>query len=72
MPAYVIVFRESPVHDPAVIAEYSRRNRENAGEFGKYGFVPLVAYGRMEALEGAAPDGIVLVQFPTMEDARAW
>lgn len=72
MTAYVIVFRESPVHDPEAIAEYSRRNRENAAEFGKFGFVPLVAYGRMEALEGEAPDGIVLVQFPTMAEARAW
>jgi len=72
MTAYVIVFRETPVHNPEAVAEYSRRNRENAAEFGKHGFVPLVAYGRMEALEGEAPDGIVLVKFPTMDDARAW
>ena len=33
---------------------------------------PLIAYGATEALEGDAPDGVVLVQFPTVEDAKAW
>ena len=33
---------------------------------------PLSVYAAIEALEGDAPDGMVLLQFPTIEDARAW
>lgn len=73
MSAYIIVYRETPVRDAIAIAEYSRRNRENAAEFQtKFSSKPLVVYGRSEALEGANPDGIVLLQFPTFEDAKAW
>jgi len=73
MPAYIIVYRESPVRDQAAIEEYSRRNRENAPAFQEqFGIRPLVVYGSSEGLEGANPDGIVVLQFPTMEDARAW
>jgi uncharacterized protein (DUF1330 family) len=33
---------------------------------------PLVVYGKMEVLEGQAPDGIVMLQFPSVVAARAW
>jgi len=33
---------------------------------------PLVLYGAMESLEGEAPDGVVILQFPTVEDAKTW
>ena len=33
---------------------------------------PLALYGAQQALEGAPPDGVVLLQFPTVEDARTW
>jgi uncharacterized protein (DUF1330 family) len=73
MPAYIIVYRETPVRNEAAIAEYSRRNRENAADFqARFGTRPLVVYGRSEAPEGANPDGVVLLQFPTIEDAKAW
>ncbi|MEJ6009337.1 DUF1330 domain-containing protein [Novosphingobium aquae] len=73
MSAYIIVYRESPVRDEAAIAEYSRRNQANAAAWREdTGIQPLVAYGGIEALEGDAPDGIVLLRFPTMEQARAW
>jgi uncharacterized protein (DUF1330 family) len=26
----------------------------------------------METLEGESPDGVVVLQFPTVEDAKAW
>ncbi|MBB2803149.1 uncharacterized protein (DUF1330 family) [Xanthomonas arboricola] len=32
----------------------------------------LAAYGRLEVLEGDAPEGLVLFSFPTVEDATAW
>ncbi len=32
----------------------------------------LAAYGEQETLEGEAPEGVVIVEFPTKEAARAW
>jgi uncharacterized protein (DUF1330 family) len=73
MTAYLIVYRESPVRDEAAITEYSRRNMENATEYqAQFGTKPLVVYGRSEALEGPAPDGIVMLEFPTLEAAKGW
>jgi uncharacterized protein (DUF1330 family) len=73
MPAYLIVYRESPVRDQAAIKEYSRRNQENATQSqNQFGVRPLVVYGRSEGLEGANPDGIVVLEFPTYEDAKGW
>jgi uncharacterized protein (DUF1330 family) len=69
MPVYMIFTRESPVRDAAEMAEYSRKNRQNSGDFK---MTPLAVYGAIEAIEGPAPDGIVLLQFPTVEDAKAW
>lgn len=71
--AYIIVYRESPVTDSQAIQEYSRRNRENVAAFqGGYGVQPLVTYGAIEALEGDAPDGVVVLRFPDMKAARGW
>ena len=32
----------------------------------------LAAYGPQQTLEGEAPEGVVIVEFPTTEAARAW
>lgn len=69
MPAYMIFLREAPVRDPAEMAEYSRLNRQNIGAFP---ITPLSIYGAVEAVEGEAPDGIVILQFPSIEDAKVW
>ena len=69
MPAYMILTREEPLRDAEAMAEYQRRNRESAG---KHTLKPLVVYGKIEALEGEAPDGVVVLQFPTVADAKAW
>jgi uncharacterized protein (DUF1330 family) len=69
MPAYIIVFREEPLRDPAEMAEYQRKTREMKIEIKPK---PLVVYGAMEALEGDKPDGVVMLEFPTVEDAKAW
>lgn len=70
MPAYMIFMREEPVRDPEAMAEYQRMNRENTDGGPKP--KPLVVYGAMEAVEGKAPDGMILLEFPTVEDAKAW
>jgi uncharacterized protein (DUF1330 family) len=69
MAAYVIFIREEPYHDLEAIAEYTRLAIVGlAGSNAN----PLVSNGKIEPFEGEAPDGVVMVSFPTMEDARAW
>lgn len=70
MPAYLIVYREGPVREPAEMDEYHRQTRQMTG--GDHKLTPLVAYGAVEALEGVAPEAVIMLQFPTLEDAKAW
>lgn len=70
MPAYLIVFREGPLRDPAEMDEYHRQTRQMNG--AEFKLTPLVAYGAVHPLEGAAADAVVMLQFPTVEDAKAW
>ena len=73
MHAYVIVNRESPVTDPAALAEYSASNQAHAAEWREaFGIEPLAVYGATLAPEGGAPDGVVLLRFPSMAAAKAW
>jgi uncharacterized protein (DUF1330 family) len=69
MAVFMLFIREQPVRDPAELAIYSRMNREAAADPK---LKPMVVYGAIEAVEGEAPDGMVMLQFPTVEDARAW
>jgi len=69
MPAYIIVLREEAIGDAEAFAAYQSKTRELRGDFQ---ITPRVVYGKTEALEGDAPDGIVVLEFPTMEQARAW
>jgi uncharacterized protein (DUF1330 family) len=69
MVAYVILIREKPPHDPAEMEAYGRKVAETPPPAT---LKPLVLYGAMEALEGALPDGAVVLEFPTVEDARNW
>lgn len=72
MTAYAIFIRNVPPHDPVGFATYQKMNSGHVTAFLAHGIKPLVVYGAIEALEGTAPDGIVVLQFPTMADARAW
>jgi len=69
MPAYVIILREEPIQDPAAMAEYQRLISEGPPPSN---LKPLVLYGAQFPLLGTAPDGVVVLEFPTVEDARAW
>ena len=69
MPAYMIAIRRGPVRDTAAMDEYQRRTR--AMPPGAR-LVPRVIYGNILALEGAAPDGMVIIEFPTLAEAEAW
>jgi len=69
MPAYVLIFREGRIQDAAAYDEYRRLNKENPAPVrGR----PRVVYGAIHQLEGQAPDGVVVMEFDDVEQARAW
>jgi uncharacterized protein (DUF1330 family) len=73
MPAYMIFTREGPVRDADAMQTYSAANQVNGASYvERYKLKPLVAYGALETLEGTEADGVVLLEFPTADDARAW
>lgn len=69
MPAYMIFIRETPVQDEAALAEYRRMTRAIVGEFP---VKPLAIRDGIEGLEGTTPAGVVMLELPSVEDARAW
>jgi uncharacterized protein (DUF1330 family) len=69
VPAYMIFLREGAVRDAEALAAYRNSNRDAPRDPN---LKPLVVYGALEALEGEAPDGVVVLQFPSVEDAKAW
>jgi uncharacterized protein (DUF1330 family) len=72
MTAYIVFLREMPPHDPEGLKIYQAINREHVPVYQAHGIKPLSVYGNAEALEGTAPDGTVILAFPTMADAKAW
>jgi uncharacterized protein (DUF1330 family) len=68
MTAYIVFTRER-LRDPEEFATYgAKAGATLAGHDAK----PLVFYGKTEVLEGAPIEGAVIVEFPTMAEARAW
>lgn len=68
MTAYVVFIKEK-THDQRELDIYSGKAR---GLLADLPVTVLSAYGRLEAFEGEAPEGVVLVSFPTFEQATAW
>jgi len=64
-----VIFYVGSITDPAALERYKRAALPTLREAG--GKV-TIAYGRHEVLEGAPLAGIVMVEFPTYEAARAW
>jgi uncharacterized protein (DUF1330 family) len=69
MPAYLIVYRESAVRDPEAMQQYHQQAREMGGGFQ---LTPRVVEGAVIGLEGEPPEGVIMLEFPTVEDAQAW
>jgi uncharacterized protein (DUF1330 family) len=68
MAAY-IVFTKEREHDAAAMKTYAgMAGGSMAGHAGK----PLAYYGAIETLEGPEATGSVIIEFPTVEEARAW
>lgn len=67
-PAYFII--DVKINDPEGIKPYQAKVAET---YAPYGGKPIVAGGKVEVLEGRAPHSIVvMLQFPSIEQARAW
>jgi uncharacterized protein (DUF1330 family) len=67
MAAYVIFLRESPIHTPAEMEKYMSGDTPIDPKMKV-----LAVYGPQTPLEGQAPDGVAMLEFPTVEDAKAW
>ena len=68
MSAY-LVFTRLKTLDPAELAIYQQ---EVLPTLGTYNLKTLVAYGKQETLEGPAVEGLVIAEFPSATDAKAW
>ncbi len=68
MTAYAVFIKEK-THDQAELDTYTKM--VGASMAGR-AMTPLAAYGKQEVLEGTPMEGIVILAFPTMEDAKAW
>jgi uncharacterized protein (DUF1330 family) len=69
MATYMLFIREGEIVDAAAMARYQASNRSAPPNPD---LKPLIVYGKQEALEGKAPDGMVLIEFPNAEAAKAW
>ncbi len=68
MTAYVILIREK-LRDEDAMARYAAAAGSARGD---HKITPLAFYGKHEVTEGAAADGVVILAFPTMAEAKAW
>ncbi len=68
MTAYVVFTREKTINAEE-LQTYGAMARES---FASHPMTPLVRYGNFEMLEGDPIEGVAIVSFPTVEEARAW
>ncbi|MDR3616760.1 MAG: DUF1330 domain-containing protein [Candidatus Obscuribacterales bacterium] len=69
MSAYFVFIREKTL-DQAELEIY--RQKVAATFAGYTGKLLTTSYGRYEVLEGAATEGVIIAEFATMDEARAW
>lgn len=68
MPAYAVFIREETLDQAELDAYTPKAGASLAGHELKV----LAAYGRQQVLEGPPVEGLVIVEFPSLEAARAW
>jgi uncharacterized protein (DUF1330 family) len=68
VPAYIIFTREKTLDQSELEAYWSQAPATLAGHPIKI----LAAYGRHVTLEGPEVEGVVVAEFPSLEEARAW
>lgn len=69
MPAYMIVIREDAISDSDAYSQYQQLTRQMQSPIK---LTPKVIYGEIEALEGEAPDGVVMLEFASLQEAHDW
>lgn len=68
MAAYVVFTREKMRNSD----EYERYREKSRAVNAAHPLKPLALYGKYECLEGPAIEGAVILEFPSMEAARAY
>ena len=68
MPAYIVFIREKTLDQSELEAYGAKAPATLDGHPIKV----LAAYGRHMTLEGPDVEGVVVAEFPTVEEARAW
>ena len=68
MSAYVVFIRESTI-DEQEMKTYSELANPT---LSRYSGRPLAFYGALEVLEGPGFEGAVVLEFPSLHEARAW
>lgn len=69
MAAYMMFIREGAVVDEEAMKAYQAGSRSGPPTPGVR---PLVVYGELEAVEGKPADGVVILEFPDVDAAKAW
>ena len=68
MAAYIVFIRES-THNAAELETYSQ---EVGATLAGHPITVLAAYGHHEVLEGPDVEGVVIMEFPSFDEAKAW
>jgi uncharacterized protein (DUF1330 family) len=68
MAAYIVFTREC-TRDAAELATYSQKVGDT---LTGHPVTVLAAYGRREVLEGPDVEGVVILEFPSFDEAKAW
>ena len=68
MPAYVVFMREQTLNQTELEAYWEKVTATLQGR----PFKVLAAYGKHLTLEGPDVEGVVIAEFPTLEEARDW
>jgi uncharacterized protein (DUF1330 family) len=68
MAAYIVFTRES-TRNASELATYSQKV---GGTLAGHPVAVLAAYGRHEVLEGPDVEGVVILEFPSFDEAKAW
>ena len=68
MATYIVFTRES-TRDASELSTYSQQVGDT---LTGHPVTVLAAYGRQEVIEGPDMEGVVILEFPTFEAAKAW
>ena len=68
MSAYVVFIRDETL-DADELSTYGTLASQARGD---HPITPLAFYGDLEVLEGKSAEGVVILQFPTLEAAKDW